>query len=140
MKHRVIEQATITANLIKERIRRDNMMEMERLHEQESSGRQREQLEREQNQQEEQQDSESELEEDFIGISDSEVPLHVIEPAIELCVPDQILSQTLKEIEGENEVSMSLLHDIDGPDESHPDKDQNNGKEPESDLFQTEDF
>ena len=102
--------------MITERIRRDKLDHLEQWHRAESSGARKEQLEQEQNEQEQETDTASS--DDFFD--DSDIPNEVREPAIEI-------STDFQDIEGSDEVSLSImnptfgaLNEIQGNDESFP--------------------
>ena len=106
----MIEQARITARLIKERIFRDKMAIMEEWHQEESSGAREELVEQEQIQQEH--ETTSNVSDNFFSNSDQDdVPRNIAEPSVEI---------TLADIGGEDDLSLSLLIDIDGTNESYP--------------------
>ena len=114
------EQAIITSRIIKERIRRDNMAAMEKLHQKESSGPREEQLEQEQIQQEYVSESDQEDLEDYLGSSEPDLlPQSVVEPAIELTI-DAEISQALKDIQEPQSMSL-LFPELEGENEAYPD-------------------
>ena len=110
---RVKEQAIVTANLIKERVRRDKLDELEKLHQQESSGERNERIGQEHQQQEQEQTSDSDS--DFLENSD--LPREIAEPSVEITE-----TENLQEIPGENEPSLSLLplQELEGTAEVYP--------------------
>ena len=122
------EQAIITSKLIKERIRRDKLQVLEEWHREESTGSREEQLEREQNQQEpsitdSDKDPIEELE-DYLN-SDPVLPRAITEPEIIINLDSEI-SQVLQDIDGEDEISLSILdnsvpfQDLEGDTEGYP--------------------
>ena len=116
----VKEQAIITSRIIKERIRRDNLAAMEKLHQKESSGPREEQLEQEQIQQEYVSESDQEDLEDYLGSSEPDLlPQSVVEPAIELTI-DAEISQALKDIQEPQSMSL-LFPELEGENEAYPD-------------------
>ena len=136
-KSRVIDQAIITSNIIKERIRRNKMAEMERIHREESIGGRNEQIEQEQNQQEHDSSLSDDPDDPLLHL-----PQSVAEPAIELTVED--VSETLRDIEGDDEISISILSnqldEIDGTNDQYPSDSEQQEPHDSFDFLQTGDF
>ena len=108
---------------------------LEQLHRQELVGPRGGQIEQEQTQQELENSDDPD---DFL--SDSVLPQSIAEPAIELEVTENELSQALRDIQGEDEISLSLLsnqfEEISGTNDGYPSNDEENS----IDFLQTDEL
>ena len=134
---KVKEQAIITANIVKERIRRDHLDLLEECYRAESSGGRNKQIGQEQNQQEHDSSLSDDPDDPLLHL-----PQSVAEPAIELTVED--VSETLRDIEGDDEISISILSnqldEIDGTNDQYPSDSEQQEPHDSFDFLQTEDF